>query len=730
MTAPILRVAVPSPLYRCFDYLPPEQHPPLAPGQRVRVPFGRRIVVGVVLALAAGSDVPRERLRQAVSVLDTAPLLDADLLALAEWAARYYHHPPGEVYATLLPAALRRGAAARPTQLRVWQLTADGHAALAAGEPRRAPRQRALLERLGASPHGLDADTLRTLAGDVVAPLRALAARGWVATAAPVAPAPTPTHPGPPLAAAQAEAVAAITSATGFAAFLLEGVTGSGKTEVYLRAIAATLAAGRQALVLVPEIGLTPQLLERFRARLPTPLAVLHSGLSDGERLNAWLAARSGSAGVLIGTRSAVFAPLARPGLIVLDEEHDPSFKQQDGFRYSARDLAVVRAHAAGIPVVLGSATPALESLRNVQLGRYRHLRLDERAAGAQPPATEVIDLRRQGLDEGLSAPLLARIGAHLDAGGQVLLFLNRRGYAPALYCHACGWLAECPRCDARMTVHRGRQRLLCHHCGSERALPRACPDCGGAELLGLGQGTERIEAALARHFPGVGVARIDRDSTRRKGALEGLLDGVHDGRHRLLIGTQMLAKGHHFPEVTLVGVVDADQGLFSADFRATERMAQTLVQVAGRAGRAGRPGSVAIQTHHPDHPLLQRLLHAGYPAFAEALLAERREAQLPPFAHQALLRAEAATAAAPLAFLDAAAALAGTLGPAGVEVLGPVPAPMERRAGRHRAQLLLQAVERPLLQALLARWVEALAALPGARQVRWSLDVDPVDLF
>ncbi|HMX54848.1 MAG TPA: primosomal protein N', partial [Plasticicumulans sp.] len=431
---------------------------------------------------------------------------------------------------------------------------------------------------------------------------------------------------------------AAIDAAAGrYRCLLLHGVTGSGKTEVYLRLIAAVLARGRQALVLVPEIALTPQLVERFRARLSGRIAVLHSGLAGAERLNAWLDARDGRADVVIGTRSAVFAPLARPGLIVVDEEHDASYKQHEGFRYSARDLAVVRAHAAGVPLVLGSATPSLESLANVAAGRYTRLALTHRAAaGAAAPRMELIDVRRAPLDEGLSAPLLARMRAQLDAGAQVLLFLNRRGWAPVLYCCDCGWLAECSRCDARYTVHRATRRLICHHCGTEHRLPARCPKCGGTTLTGLGLGTERIEQALERHFPGTGIARIDRDTTRRKGSLEAQLDAVRSGAARLLIGTQMLAKGHDFPDVGLVGIVDADQGLFGADFRSAERLAQLVVQVAGRAGRAGRPGTVAIQTHHPEHPLFMRLLRGDYAAIAAELLAERRAARLPPFGHQA----------------------------------------------------------------------------------------------
>ncbi len=665
MDASIVRIAVPSPLYRTFDYLVPQPHGPLLPGMRIRVPFGRGQQTGVLLEVRA--DSPIETLRPIEAVLDSEPSVPPDLLELSRWAQRYYHHPPGEVFATLLPVLLRRKAAS--------------------------PRSK---------PSGT-------------------AYRGASATVQAPPPAPNP---------AQAQAVNAVCAALGsFAPFLLDGVTGSGKTEVYLKVVEAVLARAQQALVIVPEIGLTPQLLARFAARLSVPLAVLHSGLSDRERLHAWLAARSGQVAVVIGTRSAVFTPLANPGVIVIDEEHDPSLKQQDGFRYHARDLAVVRARQLHIPVVLGSATPSLESLLNTQRGRYRYLRLPHRAGAAVEPTVDILDLRGQPLTEGLSRPLLGAMHAHLERGGQVLLFLNRRGFAPTLICHECGWLSQCSHCDARLTLHLQRRRQICHHCGAVQSVPIACPECGSVDLRALGQGTERIERALQREFPTVGIARVDRDSTRRKGSLQALLDAVHRGERRILIGTQMLAKGHHFPDVTLVGIVDADQGLFGADFRASERMAQLILQVAGRAGRAEKPGVVIIQTHQPHHPLLRTLVSGGYAAFAAAALTERQAACLPPFTWQALLRADALDPEAPQAFLTEALELGRNLALA-VELLGPVPAPMERRAGRYRAQLLVQAEHRQRLHGFLDRWVEQLGGLKTARKVRWSLDVDPQDLF
>ena len=514
-------------------------------------------------------------------------------------------------------------------------------------------------------------------------------------------------------------------------AFLLDGVTGSGKTEVYLRVIGSVLAANKQALILVPEIGLTPQLLSRFQRRFPDiSIAVLHSGLNDQERLQAWLSASKGNAGIIIGTRSALLTPLDRPGIIIVDEEHDLSLKQQEGFRYSARDLAVVRAQHLKVPVILGSATPALESLYNCERDRFTRLHLPERAGAATPPKFSLIDVRGQKLDNGLSAQLLAQMQTHLGAGGQVLLFINRRGFAPVLMCHDCGWHARCDRCDAHMTIHQHAHRLRCHHCGSERPLPASCPECNSSALFRVGYGTERVEQVLSSHFPTTPILRIDRDTTRRKGAMQAMLDQIKQGEPQILVGTQMLAKGHHFPNLTLVGLLDADYGLFSADFRAAERLGQLVLQVAGRAGRAERQGDVLIQTHHPESPLLQSLLSHDYGRFAQALLSERQAANLPPYSHLALLRAEAVDAQAPYRFLEEAHSLTSQLEDNAIEVYGPFPAPMERRAGRSRAQLLLQSNSRATLQLLLSAWLPRLETLKTGRKVRWSIDVDPLEMF
>ncbi|MBS1247350.1 MAG: replication restart helicase PriA [Proteobacteria bacterium] len=739
MPGPILRIAVPSPLDRTFDYFPPPDCDlaTLHPGARVRVPFGRRQTVGFLIEIGADSELDPGMLRPALAVLDREPIVPADVLALIQWAWRYYHHPPGEAFATALPVLLRQGEPANiPQPPPIWRITTAGLAALAESIAlRRAPVQRRLLDHLAQCSAGLDAETLRPLIRDSAATLRALCAKGWVESSTADAPMPTVSVPPVPLAppapsAAQADAVAAVSAELDrFQVFLLEGVTGSGKTEVYLRLIEAVLARGRQVLLLAPEIGLTPQLLARLRERLPGPLAVLHSGLSDRERLNAWLLARDGAAKVVVGTRSAVFAPLEAPGLVIVDEEHDLSYKQQDGFRYHARDLAVIRGQQLGIPVVLGSATPALESIQNARAGRYRLLQLPERVGGGAEPPILILDVRRQPMTEGLSQPLLERMRAHLDRNEQVLLFLNRRGFAPILLCHECGWLSQCRHCDARMTLHLRQRRLTCHHCGDSRPVDALCPLCGSVDLRAVGHGTERLETALRPLFPGIGIARLDRDSTRRRGSLETLLADIHSGDRRILIGTQMLAKGHHFPDVTLVGIVDADQGLYGVDFRSSERMAQLILQVAGRAGRAEKPGTVIIQTHHPDHPLLRVLVLEGYPAFAAAALTERQAALLPPFAHQALLRAEAVAAERATAFLNAARALAEPIAE-GLELLGPAPAPMERRAGRYRAHLLIQATQRQALHRFLNRWIALLWAERQDRQVRWSLDVDPMELY
>ncbi|WP_225876172.1 primosomal protein N' [Lysobacter solisilvae (ex Woo and Kim 2020)] len=720
----VWNVALPVPLPRLFDYRPAAgEAGPGDIGCRVRVPFGTRELVGVIAGIAPPDDATPE-LRTGER-LDSAPLLQGELLESLRWLARYAHAPLGEVVATALPASLRQGEPLADTHAWGWRLTEAGRTAWPRlrGKPRRLADLLADAER--------DEDALATLLEDWRGAARALAGRALVERFA-LAPA-TPRAPeaatGPVLNAEQQQAVDALRAAgTGFAPFLLDGVTGSGKTEVYLHAIADCLARGRQALVLVPEIGLTPQTLRRFRERLGVPVHALHSGLGDGERARTWAACLRGEARVIVGTRSAVFLPLPAAGLIVIDEEHDGSFKQLDGIRYHARDFALVRAKALDVPIVLGSATPSLETLRNASSGRYAHLQLRARAGVARSPRVRVCDVRKRPLEAGLSPELFEAVAATLRSGGQALVFKNRRGYAPVLLCHDCGWSAQCTRCDAPMTVHAGGRRLQCHHCGARRPAPDACPDCGGLALQAQGAGTERIEEALAARFPDVPVLRIDRGTTQRRDALEQLLRefGTAPG---ILVGTQMLAKGHDLPNLALVAVVGVDEGLFSADFRAPEKLAQLLIQVAGRAGRAERPGEVLLQTHHPQHPLLETLLNGGYHAFAQAELGQREAAGFPPFAHLALMRAEAKQLDAAHAFLHAAKVALRDTGIA-LELHGPLPAPMPRRAGYQRAQLLLSATERRPLHAALDAALPAIHALPEARRVRWSLDVDPIDLY
>ena len=744
---PVLRVAMSVPIRHPFDYLPPrpEWSPPVRPGMRVRVPFGRTSAIGVVVDVAPASTVDARRLKRVRDVIDAEPLLDAATLKLLAWASGYFQHPVGEVVVGTLPRLLRLGRAPKAERRMRYAASAAGARAFAegiGGAPVQARLLRLMLDTGSVSEAALAAEHR-----DWRRPLRALIEKGW-AEVVPDSPRPAdrvdPPHPTnridpsgpadhperPVLNAEQSRAVEAVeTHLEEFSPFVLEGVTGSGKTEVYLRLIETVVARGRQALVLIPEIGLTPQLLARFHARLPCRVAALHSGLSDGERLSSWTHARNGTADVVVGTRSAVFVPLARPGLFVVDEEHDLSFKQQDGFRYSARDLAVVRARDAGTPVVLGSATPSLEAIDNVHRGRYRRLELPHRAGGARPPRIDVVDLRVRHFESGLCDVLVEALEETKARSEQALLFINRRGYAPVFMCHACGWVAECERCDARLVFHREDERLRCHHCAAERALFVECPTCGSKNVRRLGLGTERVARALERRIKGLRVARMDRDATRRRGSLEALLDSVHAGEVDAVVGTQMLAKGHHFPNVTLVAVLDADAGLFGIDFRATERMAQLLLQVAGRAGRGDLTGRVLLQTHNPEHPLLRVLVLQGYRQFCEDALEERRGARLPPFASLALVRAEAQQRDAPQSFLRDAEACASARPHRGVSVLGPVPSPMERRAGRYRAQLLVDATSRAALQRFLPGWIAELEALPSARKVRWSVDVDPQEM-
>jgi primosomal protein N' (replication factor Y) (superfamily II helicase) len=729
----LVQVAVPVPLAEGFDYLPATDGALPAPGSRVRVPFGRGERIGIVVDHPASTALEPGKLKAIRSVLDATPTIGAELLQTLRWAADYYHHALGAVLSHALPGLLREGRALDEPPEPAWQLTEPGRARSPASFGRNA-RQANAIAALQAGPraasdlreHGVATATLERLAE-----LGLVEAASPVATAAPTTRAASHAVPLPELTADQRtvlDTVAADEQAGGgFRTYLLHGVTGSGKTEIYLRLIADTLAADRQTLLLVPEIGLTPQLVSRLRERFGDELAILHSALTERERFDAWRRAYRRQARLVVGTRSAVFAPLPAAGLIIVDEEHDASYKQQTGFRYSARDLAVVRAQRLDVPVVLGSATPSLETFHNVLTGRYRRLDLPRRIGTAGQPHLRIVDLNRHASRQSLSTPLVAAIEQHLAAGNQVLLFLNRRGFAPALFCPDCKDTLQCTRCDARMTVHARVDEVRCHHCGAVRPLDWACNKCGGRRIA-VGAGTQRVSEELATLFPAARIARLDRDSTSRKGALDAVLGDVAAGRVQILVGTQMLTKGHDFPRVTLVGVLNADQGLFGTDPRSHERLAQTILQVAGRAGRADRPGEVVIQTHFPDHPLLSCLLTRDYDAFAALALAERRDAHWPPFAHLALWHAEAAQRGPAFALLERVRA-AATESDGGVTVLGPAALAMERKDGRYRAQLLFRSAQRAALHRLVDRVLAAIRNAPEARRVRWSVDIDPLEI-
>ena len=729
MTEAILEIALATPLRRLFDYLPPKgaEAVALKPGIRLSVPFGKRTVTGLLLGVKSSSELAPTRLRCAADILDTEPLLSPEMLALCRWSSNYYLHPLGDTLFHALPPTLRKGQPDTACTLPGWRLNARGEG-LGPAAFARAPRQQQalgyLIQHRQVLAGELDAHGLSRAA------LQALVARGVVdrTEIVPQRP-PVEITPGPQLNPEQNAAVSRICQELGrFSPFLLEGITGSGKTEVYLHAIAAALDRGEQALVLVPEIGLTPQTLARFEARFPGQVVALHSGLSDGDRLRGWQGARLGISRVVVGTRSAVFTPFESLGLIVIDEEHDTSYKQQDGFRYSARDVAVKRAQLESIPVVLGSATPSAETMQNARLGRYQTLRLQARAGDATAPSYQLLDLREQNLLEGFSEPLLEAIQLNLDQGNQVLVFLNRRGFAPALICHDCGWVADCQHCDVRMVVHRRLRVLKCHHCESQTELPSRCPGCDSSRLVGVGLGTERSESFLRLRFPATPILRIDRDTTRHKGAMEKFLARIGSGEPAILVGTQMLAKGHHFPRVTLVAVLDADAGLCSTDFRGPERTAQMLIQVAGRAGRADRPGSVIIQTHFPQHPLLSLLIRDQYQHVSDHILAERRALQLPPFGHMGIVRCDTPDQHSAEDLLSRLRQFLAA--DADINLIGPLAPPIARRAGRYRSQLLFKATRRLPLHQCLQRAVEWLQENAKDYRLRWSVDIDPQDFI
>ncbi len=732
----IFRVAIAVPMYQLFDYLAPEQFGliPIKPGIRLEVPFRKTKKIAFLVECVQHSDIDPAKLKRVERILDEKPLLSKKDLALLHWASRYYHHPLGEVFSAAFPVALRQGKSAVIQTEKRYALTVSGKA-LDSELLKRAPKQKSVLEKFKAYPNSLSETELsvwnhnwRSSVKQLLdKQLLQLAGAGQGAYSAEPIIRNTGLQCNPP----QQAAITAVCDSLGqFGVFLLEGVTGSGKTEVYMQIIRTVLERGQQVLVLLPEITLTPQLEERFRQRFSVSMVISHSKLTDRQRACAWLNMQGGESAILLGTRSVLFTPLKNPGLIILDEEHDASFKQQDGFRFSARDVAVVRGKLLNIPVLLGSATPALETLHNVDNRRYRLLHLPERAGNATEPVLQLLDIRNKRMQEGLSEALIAEIHKTLAKNEQVLLFLNRRGFAPTLICHGCGWVARCRRCDANLVIHYDEGMLRCHHCGQEQRLIKHCPACKTGELTALGLGTERVEKVLAELFAGKTVVRLDRDSTQRKGSLENYLRQINQGAVDIILGTQMLAKGHHFPNVTLVAILDVDSGLFSIDFHAPEKLAQMIVQVSGRAGRAEKPGRVIMQTRQPEHPLLTTLIREGYNSFAKTALLERKEASLPPFSHQALLRVQAVDAQMPTLFLAAVVQLAQEHSKGHTQILGPVAAPMARRAGLYRYQLLFQSNRRSELHALLDTLVPNIEKLKQAKKVRWSLDVDPVDLY
>ncbi|WP_339673025.1 primosomal protein N' [Dasania marina] len=732
-----LRLALPTPLRRSFDYLPPadlspEQVQNLQPGLRIKVPFGPRQLIGILLELSDTSAVDHSKLKPAIAVLDQHSLISPHILKLCDWASSYYQYSIGEVLSNALPTLMRKQAELPSYSETRWRLTTEGKG-LPAGALKRAPKQALALQLL--QQHSDISMAELTSAELGRSHIKALVDKGLAQSFqshSPVSSVSDLKETALTLNPQQQQAVASIDHQH-FQCSLLDGITGSGKTEVYLQLIGQCLTAGKQALVLIPEIGLTPQTLARFQRRFHCRIATLHSGLTDRERAVAWQQARQQQAAIVIGTRSAIFTDMPALGIIIIDEEHDGSFKQQEGFRYSARDIGIKRAFELNIPIVLGSATPSLETLHNAQSGRYQHLQLNLRATGAALPPLQLIDTRNSPLQNGFSPQVLNAIHSEISSGNQVLVFINRRGFAPTLMCNSCGHIAQCPHCDSRLTVHYRQRSLRCHHCDSQWPLPSHCPDCRSHELDFRGIGTERSEQVLQQLFPNTDVMRIDRDTTSRKNAMQDMVDEVHKGQPCILVGTQMLAKGHHFPDVTLVVILDADGGLFSADFRGPEKTGQLLIQVAGRAGRETKPGQVMVQTLQPEHPFLLSLVNNNYQLFAQQLLRERAVLGLPPFGHLAIIRADHSSLAEAEQLLQALrqhSELHQHPQQPQAQCLGPLPAPMTKKAGRFRAQLILQAETRSLLHQRLQHIVAIAEQHPLAKKVRWSVDVDPADMY
>jgi primosomal protein N' (replication factor Y) len=722
--------AIALPLYRCFEYRIDGDEALLA-GTRYRLPFASGTRTGILLESAAGSDFDADRIKPVLECLDQQPVLDQHMLALARWMADYYQQPPGDVIFQCLPGYLRGARAQQSLRVKRWQLADDDAAALAALE-RASPRQFELAQALAAAPAGLTAAEFKAINPGWHAVVKALERKklirwDWEEQGCN----PEIAADLPRLSDEQAKIVAAIEPRLQqFAVHLLDGITGSGKTEVYLRLIASCLAAGRQAIYLVPEIGLTGQLIDRVRQRFGECFVLSHSGLTEHQRYRAWDQFRRGVAGIMLGTRSSLFSQSERLGLIVVDEEHDHSYRQEDGVRYHARDVAIKRAQMLDIPIVLGSATPSLESLANCERDTYFRYRMDRRPTPFPPPQIELIDVRDSRFDFGCAAATLERIEAHLQRAGQVLVYLNRRGFAPIVMCHECGWQAQCGNCDARLTLHHSLQALLCHHCGYRQAVPESCPKCAHSEIRHYGIGTEQLEQGLRARYPQTPVLRIDRDVISSREALKSRLQQLQSGEPCILIGTQMIAKGHDYPAITLSVVLDADQALFSSSYRASERLAQTLYQVCGRSGRGDRAGEALVQTRFPEHPLMQALVKRDYRDIAGELLQERRLLGFPPYARAVVFRADALELQQALDKLEEIKAL---LRQAALferlASIGPIPALMTRRIGRYRAQLGLLGSDYQSLRAVLQETMPAIQEVSSTARVNWSIDVDAYDL-
>lgn len=736
MQVSYIQVAIPVPMRQLFTYIIPVtiDSQAIEIGARVVVPFSHRQVIGIIISTSSSSEIEDKKLKPIISLVNDNFRFPETLLKFLQRCADYYHHPIGDVLQLALPVLLRQVEQPNLELATTWHCTLaitedEEHQALKK-ITKRAPKQ-AELYAIIKSHQGITWAEIRTL-GFAKTQLNALEKKQLIVEKAQQVErfsyqkSALAENEKLTLSVEQAVIVAAVkASFDSFSCHLIDGVTGSGKTEVYLQAMEKTLAANKQVLVLVPEIGLTPQMLSRFEQRFNLPICLHHSGLNDKERLQTWLAAQRGSAAIIIGTRSAIFSPLHHLGLIIVDEEHDGSFKQQDSFRYQARDIAILRARQLSIPIILGSATPSFESLQNALSGKYQYHQLTKRAGQSTQSKITLIDVAQQQMEHGLSGTLKKAIENTLQRGEQALIFLNRRGYAPAINCQECHWIADCQRCNKPYTLHQGQKLLICHHCSSQKRIPHQCPSCGSVRIKPLGQGTEQLEQRISELFANYSTVRIDRDSTRKKGELAKLLQEVSDKKHQLLIGTQMLAKGHHFPDVTLVAILDVDGALFSFDFRAAEHMAQLLVQVAGRAGRESKPGKVLVQTNFPEHPLLQDLVNNGYPHFAKYALTERKQALLPPFSYQALFRAEANYPSYPEKFLRALSEFTFE----GCQFAGPVPAAMEKKAGKYRYHLIVQAKSRKQLHFAVHHLIHIIAQNEWQKKVRWTVDIDPLDL-